>query len=52
MLELLQGNVLKYSRTYEVKDVHVPTEKLEDLKKFYRQVAADERASAVLKRAQ
>jgi hypothetical protein len=28
----------------------VPVEKLPELKKFYRQVAADERSNAVLKR--
>jgi hypothetical protein len=31
-----------------VKQVLVPLDKLDDLKKFYRQVAADERASVVL----
>ena len=46
----LKGNVLHYSRTYQIKDVKVPKEKLDELKKFYRSLAADERASAVLKR--
>ena len=46
----VNGGVLQYTRKYEIKDVRIPTENLEDLKKFYRQVAADERASAVLKR--
>ncbi len=41
--------VLHYSRTFEIKEVRVPVEKLEDLKKLYRQAAADERAYAVLK---
>jgi len=45
------GNVLHYKRTYEVKDISVPTEKLAQVKDFFRQVAADERASAVLRRA-
>jgi len=44
------GNVLKYSRNYTIKDVIVPTSHLEEMKKFFRQVAADERNSAVLKR--
>lgn len=47
----VKGNVLHYTRTFEIKDVRVPAENLEDLKKFYRRVAADERASAVLKKA-
>jgi hypothetical protein len=45
------NNVLRYKRTFQVKQVQVPVDKLADLKKFYRQVAADERSSAVLKRA-
>lgn len=43
------GNVLRYSRTYEVKDVSVPLSKVEDLKKLYRIIASDERSTAVLK---
>ena len=46
----LDGSVLRYQREYQVKEVKVPTERLADLKKFYRQIAADERASAVLQR--
>ncbi len=44
------GNLLRYSRNYTVKDVWVPTERLAELKKFYRQIADDERSSVVLKR--
>lgn len=44
------GNVLRYNRTYQIKDVLVPVERVEELRNFYRQVAADERSSAVLKR--
>jgi len=47
----VSGGVLKYHRTYEVKDVMVPKENLPELKKFFRQVAADEFSSAVLRRA-
>ncbi|HXZ28444.1 MAG TPA: transglutaminase, partial [Terriglobales bacterium] len=47
----VQGNVLHYSRQYEIKDILVPTEQLPKLKTFYRRVAGDENASAVLKRA-
>ena len=46
----LKGNVLHYSRTYRIKEIRVPTERLDELKKFYRSIAADERSSAVLKR--
>ena len=46
----IEGNILHYRRNYEIKDVRVPVERLEQLKKFYRRVAADERNSAVLKR--
>jgi hypothetical protein len=44
----VDGNVLHYTRTYQVKQVLVPLDKLDELKKFYRQIAADERASVVL----
>ena len=44
------GNVLRYQRTYEMRTVEVPAGKVLDLEKFYRQVAADERGSAVIKR--
>jgi transglutaminase-like putative cysteine protease len=40
---------LHYSRTYEVKDVEVPVQQLEDLKKFFREIADDERAYTILK---
>ena len=46
----MEGSVLKYMRNYSVKSVYVPKDKLADLKTFYRQVAGDERNSAVLKR--
>lgn len=47
----LKENVLTYSREFKVKEVMVGKDKLEALKKFYRQVAADERFNAVLQRA-
>ena len=43
------GNVLKYTRTFEIKELSVPMSKMEDLKKFYRIIASDERNTAVLK---
>jgi hypothetical protein len=44
----VDGNVIHYTRTYQVNQVLVPLDKLPELKKFNRQVAADERASVVL----
>ena len=43
------GNTLKYTRTFEVKELSVPVSKAEDLKKLYRLIAGDERNTAVLK---
>jgi len=43
------GNTLKYTRQFTIKQVLVPTNRLDDLKKFYRQIAADERNTAVLR---
>ena len=43
------GNTLKYTRTFEVKELSVPVSKIEDLKKLYRIIASDERNNAVLK---
>ncbi len=43
------GNVLTYSRTFEIKELNVPMSKMDDLKKFYRIIAGDERNTAVLK---
>jgi hypothetical protein len=43
------GNVLHYTRSMEIKELSVPLDKMDDLKKFYRQIASDERNAAVLK---
>ena len=43
------GNVLRYTRAFEVKDLSVPVTKADELKKFYRIIAGDERNTAVLK---
>jgi hypothetical protein len=43
------GNTLKYTRTFEVKELSVPLNKVEELKKLYRIIAGDERNTAVLK---
>jgi hypothetical protein len=45
----VNGNTLKYTRTFEVKELSVPLGKVEDLKKLYRIIASDERNTAVLK---
>jgi hypothetical protein len=45
----VSGNVLRYTRTFEVKDPSVPLAKMEDLKRLYRIIANDERNTAVLK---
>jgi hypothetical protein len=45
----VNGNTLKYTRTFEVKELSVPLSKVEELKKLYRIIAGDERNTAVLK---
>lgn len=45
-----EGSVV-YSRTYKLKNVFVPTDRLQEMKTFYRAIAADERANVVLKAA-
>jgi len=45
----VEGNTLKYTRTFEVKELSVPLGKVEDLKRLYRIIASDERNTAVLK---
>jgi Domain of Unknown Function with PDB structure (DUF3857)/Transglutaminase-like superfamily len=44
------GRTLKYTRTLEIKELSVPAGKAEQLKTFYREIADDERNSAVLKK--
>jgi transglutaminase-like putative cysteine protease len=46
----VKDNVLHYKRTYEIKGVVVPTEKLPEVRDFFHQVAAAEKSSAVLRR--
>ncbi len=45
----VNGSTLKYTRTFEVKELSVPLNKVEDLKKLYRIIAGDERNTVVLK---
>jgi Domain of Unknown Function with PDB structure (DUF3857) len=44
------GNVLKYTRQYKMHTTVVPLEKMDDLKKLFGQINADEKNMAVLKR--
>ncbi len=44
-----QDNVLKYQRTLQISNVAVPPDRVNDLKKFFSEIDADERSSAVLK---
>lgn len=43
------GGVLHYTRALEIKELSVPVSKMDELKKFYRAIASDERNNAVLK---
>jgi hypothetical protein len=45
----VKGNLIHYSRTLEVKQLSVPVSRADDLKKFYRIIAGDERNTVVLK---
>jgi Domain of Unknown Function with PDB structure (DUF3857)/Transglutaminase-like superfamily len=46
---VVNGNVVDYTRTFEVKELSVPVSRADDLKKFYRIIASDERNTVVLK---
>jgi Domain of Unknown Function with PDB structure (DUF3857)/Transglutaminase-like superfamily len=45
----VKGNVLVYTRTFEIKQLIVPLVKVDELKTLYRVIASDERNDAVLK---
>jgi Domain of Unknown Function with PDB structure (DUF3857)/Transglutaminase-like superfamily len=45
----VKGNVVDYTRTFEIKELSVPVNKAEDLRRFYRIIASDERNTVVLK---
>lgn len=47
---LNEGKVLRYTRQMQINDVLVGADQLPELRRLYRQVAADEKATAVLKR--
>jgi hypothetical protein len=43
------GQMLHYTRALEIKELSVPVSKMDELKKFYRMIATDERNTAVLR---
>jgi len=43
------GKLLRYTRSMEIKELSVPVSKMDELKRFYRIIASDERNTAVLK---
>jgi transglutaminase-like putative cysteine protease len=45
----VNGNVLRFTRTWEIKQLSVPLEKVDELKRLYHVIASDERNTAVLK---
>jgi uncharacterized protein DUF3857/transglutaminase superfamily protein len=49
-VEMIGGNVLRYSRTYQLKDVVISPARLGDLKSFFHQILVDEANTAVFKK--
>lgn len=45
----VNGNVLRYTRTLQIKGVMVPTAKLADVKDFLQKVAADQQMFVALR---
>jgi hypothetical protein len=45
----VKDGVIHYHRTFEIHELSVPVNKADDLKKFYRIIASDERNNVVLK---
>lgn len=45
----VRGNVIDYTRTFELKELSVPVSRAADLRRFYRIIAGDERNTVVLK---
>lgn len=45
----VSGSVIRYTRTFEIKELSVPVSKAEEVKKFNRVIATDERNMTVLK---
>jgi transglutaminase-like putative cysteine protease len=47
----LIGRTLRYTRSYEIDELRVPADRVQDLRALFRIIEADERSEAVLKRA-
>jgi hypothetical protein len=47
---VVEGKVLRYTRSYMVKSLEVPLERFGELRRFFAIIASDQRAQAVLKR--
>ncbi|HZQ67637.1 MAG TPA: DUF3857 and transglutaminase domain-containing protein [Terriglobales bacterium] len=45
----LHGEMIRYTRRFELKELSVPANRADELKKFYRVIAADERNTVVLR---
>jgi hypothetical protein len=43
------GNRIRYTRAFEIKELSVPSERSEELKRFYRLINGDERSTALLR---
>ena len=43
------GGVIRYTRTFEVKELSLPVDRADELKRFDRAVTGDERNTVVLK---
>ncbi len=46
----VKDNVLQYKRTFEIKELLVPTNNLNGVREFFHEIAVDEKSSAVLRR--
>lgn len=46
----MDGRVLRYTRKLEIKEVFVNVDRLTELKRFYRQISASERATTTLRK--
>ncbi len=47
----INGRLLRYTRTVEIRNLSLPADRADDLKQFYRAISGDERNSVILKRA-
>ena len=43
------GQQVQYGRTFELKEIRIPLDKMDDLKKFYTAIDADERSYVILR---